>query len=228
MDKVTPAAAAVAIETNTRLGSIELQGCHVKKALEYFDLAYRNARKAKDDSMIRVCSFNLGAVHIADHNPQKGIQYLKKAIPPADIRDGHSNGDLYYNFGLAYESMSNREEAVKYFELSLEDYGKDKDRTMEAEVATKIGALYLSLDQQALQAARAYGVASASFAAVPDQLRQAQCLAQQAAALFKADKVEDTLHIADDCMLVCQSIPQDQALGNGLQKYLKFPQLWLI
>ncbi len=82
-------------------------------------------------------------MYIALQQPSKGIEILHKALPPPNHKDGKSNGDLFYNFGLGYEALRDSEQAAKYYELSLEEYHSEKDNThMEAEVAFKAGQCY--------------------------------------------------------------------------------------
>ena len=76
------------------------------------------------------------------------------------LRDGKSNGDLFYNFGHGYALLKQESEAVKYYELALEEYQSEKDNArMEADVSRQIGKIRVRLGQH-LQAARAYNVAA--------------------------------------------------------------------
>ena len=88
----------------------------------------------------------VGAVLIALKQAESGLEMLQRAIPPMNQRDGKSNGDLYYNFGLGYELLRNDAEAVKFFELAYEEYRMEKDNVrMENETIMKAGALYVQL-----------------------------------------------------------------------------------
>lgn len=201
------------IKGETFLGTKALQQCKLEEAIDHFSSAYQAACKTDDDYVKRACAFNLGAAYIANHNPVNGIKFLKKSLTPDHSDTSQTNGDLYYNFGLAYELLGGESEAAKHFELALEEYQKSNDLRMAAEVASRIGALYMSLSEL-LQAARAYGVAATSYAALSDGTNQALSLSQQVRALLKAGKMTDALHLADDCVLVCQTNEQNEALSE--------------
>lgn len=143
--------------------------------LTFFQLAYNKAQQLKDAYTKRSCAFNLGAVHIALGHSHKGITLLNQALPPPNHRDGKSNGDLFYNFGLGYEAAENFAEAAKYYELALEEYVSEKDNvSMEAEVASKAGQCYVRTGDW-LQAARCFGQGAVAFARIDNVEEEAQC-----------------------------------------------------
>ena len=197
-------------------GSKELQSGNLRKALDVFNKAFEHSLQLKDEFTIRVCAFNLGAVYIALRHPKEGLAMLQKAIPPPQAKDASSNADLFYNFGLGYELLSADTEAVKYFELSLEEYQAQKDHAeMEVVVAGKLGSLY-EKHKSLLQAARAYGIAAMACGKKRDTDHQILCMCQQANALLQAKKINDALDIADDCMILCQHIHQDETVIGRL------------
>ena len=90
-----------------------------------------------------------------------GLEYLQRAVPPLNKRDSKSNGDLFYNFAIGYTLLQTESEAVKYYELALEEYQSEKDNyIMEAVVAKQIGQMCANLPGRQLEAARAYSVAA--------------------------------------------------------------------
>jgi prefoldin subunit 5 len=65
--------------------------------------------------------------------------HLQQAVPSEERRDGRSNGDLYFNFGLGYEVTKNVHEAVRYFNKALDEYRLERDNlTMEIETLSKM------------------------------------------------------------------------------------------
>ena len=206
--------AAAVVDKYTRLGSDELLKGNLEKATELFETAFRRSQHTDDGFMSRVCTFNLGAVYIAQRDADKGLEMLQNAIPPMNTKDGRSNGDLFYNFGLAYELQSNVTEAVKYFELALEEYQAERDNVqMVAEVSMKLGIFYSSLGSR-LQSARCHGTAAASFHKVQDYGQQTLCLCQQGTALVQARKINDALEVSDNCMIMCQRVKELNTLGR--------------
>lgn len=125
---------------------------------------------------------------VALHQAEKGLEYLQKAIPPHNQKDGRSNGDLYYNFGMAYEVMNSNSEAVKYYELAFEEYQSERDNVqMEAEVAWRAGNLYSKLNSS-LQAARSFGIAAKAYAQLQTFNQQALSLCHQALELLQCKR----------------------------------------
>ena len=202
------------IDKSTKKGTGYLTEANLQKALREFDLALKQAHQLGDGFTIRACAFNVGAVYIALHQPEKGLELLQRAIPPPEEKDGKSNGDLFYNFGLAYEALDRASEAVRYYELALEEYQSEKDNvSMETDVAMKAGDLYSELGEW-LPAARAYGVAANVCARVEDRTKEAVSLCHQATSLLRGGRQENAIRSADDCMVLCQTVTEDQTLGE--------------
>ena len=88
------------IDKLTTKGNELIQSCQVADALTHFEKGYNYSRKLPDHYTQRSCAFNLGAVLIACNQAEKGLSILMHAIPPKNVSDGESNGDLYYNLAL--------------------------------------------------------------------------------------------------------------------------------
>ncbi len=181
-------------------------------------LAYNKAQQLTDAPYIkRSCAFNLGAVHIALGQPEKGIKSLEKALPPPNKKDGKSNGDLFYNFGLGYEALQKHVEAARYYELALEEYQLEKDNvTMEAEVSAKTGECYVRTSQW-LQAARCFGLGALAYSKVNNKPQEAQCRCRQASSLHNGKRVTEACNAADQCMILCQKVANGKMLGKLCQ-----------
>lgn len=102
------------------------------EALEKYKQAYDKAVELHNDFTIRACATNIGAAYIRFGTPEKakiGIRYLREAIPPDDKADGVSNGDLFFNMGLAYNIMHELQDATHYFERAFAEYKKERDNS---------------------------------------------------------------------------------------------------
>lgn len=63
-------------------------------------------------------------------------------MPSEGCSDGKSNGDLYFNFGLAYEGIKNLIESKHYFERALKEYKlEENNQKMEANTIHRLGKL---------------------------------------------------------------------------------------
>ena len=128
---------------------------------------------------------------------------LQRAIPPLNQRDGKSNGDLFYNFASGYRLLGDNSEAVKFYELALDEFRLESNAQMESEISLKAAELYSSL-KSPLQEARCYGVASLSFASQLDFQRQAVCMCKQATILAEQSAFHEAVAIAEDCLCLCE------------------------
>ena len=202
------------IDAHTKLGTEELQKGNLQKSLESFEQAFRRSLQLNESYTERACAFNVGAVYIALKQPVKGLEILQKAVPPMSQRDGRSNGDLFYNFALGYEAYEKPTEASRYYELALEEYKFECDNfIMEAEVGRKLGQLY-GRQGQWLEASRSFAATAAAHAQMQDWSKQADALCQQALSLLRSGSKEDALQTADDCMVLCQRVTQNDTLGE--------------
>lgn len=99
-----------------------LEQGQIVEAVKYYEKAYQLSRELNNDVNERTCALNLGAIYIANGDIDKGLEFLHKATPPDGQRDSHSNADLYFNFGLAYEKSNDVKKALKSFEDAYEEY----------------------------------------------------------------------------------------------------------
>ena len=211
---------AAEVEKVTQEGTDYLKQGNLEDAQKSFQAAFDKAEELSDDFIGRACAFNLGAVHIALHNPLPGLELLHSALPSSEVRDGRSNGDLYFNFGVAHELLQNDIEAARYYELSLEEYQKEKSNwEMEAEVGMKLGSTY-SRSKNDLQAARGYGVAATAYARCQMHSEHALSLSKQATSLLQASRPSDALRAADDSILLCQKAHQTEEFCKILFRQL--------
>lgn len=201
------------IDRFTRLGHEELQRGDVTKAVEAFLFAFKQAKQLDDGYLERSCAFNLGAVYIASKNPEKGLELLQKAVPPMNKRDGSSNGDLYYNFGLAYESLKNNAEMVKYFQIALQEYELEDNHEMVAALSKKLGQIYAKGSKHK-DAADCYGKAAKAYGGLLQVDERIQMLNNRAQQLLKVGDKTECLPTLDDCFILCQKMDNKSKQGE--------------
>ena len=202
------------VEALTRQGTELFEQGKLSQAIATFEATYRQATQLNDASCICNCAFNLGAVYIANRQPEKGLAMLNNALPCTTDGDNTLKADLYYNFGLAYELLGNREEAVKYLELALEEYHKEPDKTpTEADLAAKIADVYTNLNN-APQAARNHQVAAVLYAQIAKFDEHVVQLCKQATRLLQGGKVESAKEVSDSCMVSCHAVKASRCLGE--------------
>lgn len=116
-------------------------------ALERYNMAYTQAKELGNAFTLRACAANLGAMYISlgtKAEAEKGLKYLKEATPPEGMADGVSNGDLYFNFGLAYEVLGRYREAAGSFKQALQEYRRERDNmNMEIETLKRLQQVHI-------------------------------------------------------------------------------------
>ena len=119
------------------------------EALEKYDKAYTQAKKLGNAFTIRACAANLGAMYVSlgkKDEAEKGLKYLKEATPPEGMADGVSNGDLFFNFGLAYKVLGRFRAAGSSFQQALQEYRKERDNiNMEIETLKQLIQVILTI-----------------------------------------------------------------------------------
>ncbi|XP_064620014.1 serine/arginine repetitive matrix protein 1-like isoform X4 [Lineus longissimus] len=205
MDDSGRALLSMDIDRFTKLGHEELQNGDVTKAVEAFLFAFKQAKQFDDGYLERSCAFNLGAVYIASNNPEKGLELLQRAVPPMNKRDGSSNGDLYYNFGLGYESLKNSAEMVKYFQMALQEYELENNHEMIAALSKKLGQIYAK-GSKSKEAADCYGKAAKAFGSLFQVEERILMLSNRAQQLLKVGDKTECLPTLDDCFQLCQKM----------------------
>ena len=187
---------------------------NLKEAVIIFEDAYRQATQL-NNSCECDCAFNLGAVYIANHEPDKGLAMLNNVWKVCeDIDAGTLKADLYYNYGLAYELQKKEKEAVNYMELALETYQGQPDKTLTmANLAAKIADMYTNL-YNAPQAAKNHQVAAALYAQMEMSDKHIIQLCKEASQLFLGGWEKRAKEVADSCITECQNIRDKDKLGE--------------
>ena len=208
------------IDKFTKLGSAELTKGALEQALEAFHFAFKRSVELNEGFTERTCAFNLGAVYIALNKPEKGLEFLQKAVPPMYKRDGKSNGDLFYNFALGYQSLNNAGEMLKYLELALEEYQYEgENAAMEAEVGNKLGTLYAQFGKHP-QAVRVFDITGHAYGILEEREKQVEAFSQQGLHLHLAGKTPEALAILEHCLKLCHSLQAGEGTGKTMGQIL--------
>jgi tetratricopeptide (TPR) repeat protein len=212
MDDSNRALLSMDIDRFTRLGHEELQKGDVTKAVEAFIFAFKQAKQLDDGYLERSCAFNLGAVYIASKKPEKGLELLQRAVPPMNKRDGSSNGDLYYNFGLGYESLKNTVEIIRYFQMALQEYELEDNQEMIAALSKKLGQIYAK-NSEHRDAAECFGKAAKAYGNLLQVDERIQMLNNRTQQLLKVGDKAACLPTLDECFLLCQKMDNKSKQG---------------
>ncbi|XP_048753430.1 tetratricopeptide repeat protein 24-like isoform X2 [Ostrea edulis] len=195
---------AAEVEKFSKLGTQDIQNNHLERALESFKYAYKRSKELEDDGYTeRACAFNLGAVYIAIGDSKKGIETLNRALPPDNIREGRSNGDLFFNLGLGYENIGNTEEAVKNFKIALEEYKIERDNVqMEAETLEKLGQLYLKTRNKF--AMETFDQLAQTYSILDNHAKQLWAQTEKANQQFANSMSEEAEKTAEECLKLAE------------------------
>lgn len=198
LDRGTAIAAAVEVEKYSKQGTELLQSGHLTGAVKAFKYAYKFAGDLDDEYMERACAFNLGAAYIAMGQGEKGLNVLNHAIPTEDRKDGRSNGDLYFNFGLGYESTKNFPEAIRAFNKALGEYRCERDNlSMEIETLLKLAVLCHNTRNNHLM--NTYHQLAEAYAMQDNIEKQMWALCEKANAYNSYGDIERAESAADEC-----------------------------
>ncbi|XP_033749635.1 uncharacterized protein LOC117334243 isoform X4 [Pecten maximus] len=207
--------AALDVERYSKQGTADLQVGHIDKALDAFKYAYKRSRDVDDGYTERACAFNLGAAYIAANQAKRGLDVLQQAVPPDNKKEGRSNGDLYFNFGLGFENLGNLEEAVRYYMKSYEEYKSERDNLqMEAESLEKLGNLQVKTDN--VFAEDSYGKLAEVYGLMNKPVKQLESLCQKANQQHKHKKSTECEATADECLRLTEQCGSVTQVGNAL------------
>ncbi|XP_074651471.1 uncharacterized protein LOC141906154 [Tubulanus polymorphus] len=203
------------IEKFTKIGNNELQKGNVAKSIEAFELAFRRSVLSDDSFTERACAFNLGAVYIAANKPERGLEYLQRAVPPLNGHDGKSNGDLFYNFALGYELLKNTPGMVRYLELAFEQYKTENGNyAMESTVASRLAREYARIDDNQ-NAAKYYGISADLYKELPSaEEDMVNALNLQTKLLAKIGDLESCRRQLDRCMASVALLKEPEKQGK--------------
>lgn len=208
------------IDRQTRLGSEEIKMQRMDLAIDHLANAYQLSRQLNDDVTERACAFNIGAAYITSKQAEKGLDYLQRAVPPMNKRDGISNGDLFQNFAIGYEMLNKAEEMVHYFQLALQEYRQENlGPNLEISISIKIANALASMNEFA-KAADAYGQLAQLYEKVGNHGAQADALLRRSKLLSKCGDSVEQVKCLSQCLQVCHLVLDVEKKGKRWFKLL--------
>lgn len=207
--------AALDVEKYSKIGTQDLQTGQLDQALEAFKYAYKRSHELEDGFTERACAFNLGAAYIAMGQPKRGLEILHKAVPPENRREGKSNGDLYFNFGLGYEGLGNYEDAARNYTKALEEYRAEGDNSeMEIETLEKLAQIYARTKNAFTVDAYSQLVQLYENTNNPaNYLKHMRALFEKSYHLYQGGKNAEAEIAADECMKITEKCGANTDVG---------------
>jgi tetratricopeptide (TPR) repeat protein len=206
------------IDEFTKLGYNELQTGNLNTAIEAFKNAHRHSIYLNDINTEQLCAFNLGAAYVAAKKPKEGLELLSTAVPPVKRPDEKPKGDVYYNFGLGYETMHNMDDTIKYFELAFEAYQEEKRDTPTSRkiltVAKKLGFCYGKIGSCSQAVNRLKIVTKLHDELEEDVEERIPVLCELGSQLATLNKYLEALHYADECFTCCSQLEDSLRKGE--------------
>lgn len=171
------------IEDLTKKGHQYLQNGDVEMSYLTYEKALTLAQDTNDAFTVRACLFNLGACCVAKNEPQKGLEFLLRALPPDKHIDGVLNFcDLHYNMAIAYDLLGKAREAKRCYETALEGYREYSNSEMIAEVCLKLGGTLATLGSLKV-AVDVFHDGEKVFKELQDRRHEVLCLSSRATLL---------------------------------------------
>ncbi|KAM4013757.1 tetratricopeptide repeat protein 24 isoform 1-T3 [Anomaloglossus baeobatrachus] len=201
------------IEGLTKAGHKALTAGDLPVAMSCFKKAFLLSISIKQKAVQRACAFNLGAVYVETGKPEKGLEFLLKSQP----RDGEGeepSGDLYFNLGLAYESLQDFPRALEHFRKAVLLY-EPSQRGNEADAHMKMGYCYLSMKDKA-RAAQCFQEA-ADFYMEAQKLDMVAVALNEAANYMLQSQCYDSGHvlqILNEARMVCEQLTRRDLLAK--------------
>lgn len=93
----------------------------------------------QDSRVVRACTYNLGAAYVESGQPQKGLEFLRRAQsgPKAERLP-----DLQFNFALAHNALGQSTEAAAHFLQAAQLYRSQGDGGSEGDACMEMGHCY--------------------------------------------------------------------------------------
>ena len=199
------------VDRLTRHGHNYLSEGNIDDACAAFEQAAALSSQIKEGYTERACYFNLGACCVAQGDAKKGLEYLKKAVPPDKDVDGCANyADLQYNMGLAYDALNQLQTAVECYETALLEYRSQSNQEMQAETLNKL-AVGCSAIGETAKAAGYFGEASGVYKSLGDKKNEVLSLTSRASLLGQLKDIDECAKALILVIELCEDL-SDQTL----------------
>ncbi|XP_054477490.1 tetratricopeptide repeat protein 24 [Anoplopoma fimbria] len=202
----------VDIEELTSAGHGALQAGRTEDALSCFTNALKAAEQLQDSRVLQACSFNLGAAYVESGQPNKGLDFLRRAQPGPKA---NRLPDLQFNLALAHNALGQSQEAAAYFLQAAQLYSSQGDGGSEGDACMEMSRCYgteqdWSLAVQGfLRAAESYRVAAMLDSA-------AAALKEAGSHMIQSDQFshDDIINVLTECLSLTDNITDPRILGE--------------
>ena len=199
------------VDGATRLGHEQLAKGNIDDACSSFEKAVQLAEELKEGFTERACYFNVGACYVAQGDPKRGVEFLRKALPPDKESDGRTNyADLQYNLGTAYDALGDLHKAVECYETAAEEYKTQENQEMRGETLLRLGKDWTSIGELK-KAAEIYEQCARIFQEMGDKNTQLLILNNLASLLAELRDIAICGRVLTQIIELCQEV-EDNAL----------------
>ncbi|XP_031572581.1 tetratricopeptide repeat protein 24-like [Actinia tenebrosa] len=217
------------VDRLTQHGHTCLSEGNIDDACSAFERAAALSSHIEEGYTERACYFNLGACYVAQGDARKGLEYLKKAVPPDKDSDGCANyADLHYNLGLAYDALNLLQSGVECYETALMEYKNQNNQEMQAETLNKL-AVDCSAIGEAKKAADYFGDAAGVYKGLGDKKNEVLALTSRASLLGLLKEIDECAKTLTLVIEQCEDLTDQTLQGkiyndlgllyNGLKSY---------
>ena len=204
------------VEKLTTSGHEAFRNGNIEIACESFENAVKLASHLKEGFTERACYFNLGASYVARGDARKGIEFLKKALPPDKEADGSANfADLHYNLGIAYDSIGDVENALKCYDIAVKEYRTQENGEMLGETLMKLGIACVFLSD-IKRGSDFYGDAAEVFRDLGDKKSEVLALSSRISLLAELEDIENCGAVLRVLIERCEELSDNTLKGKSL------------
>lgn len=204
------------VDRLTQHGHTCLSEGNIDDACAAFEQAAALSSHIKEGYTERACYFNLGACYVAQGDARKGLEFLKKAVPPDKDSDGGANyADLHYNMGLAHDALNQLRSAVDCYETALIEYEHQSNQEMKAEALNKIAVGYSAIGEAA-KAAGSFGVAAEVYKSLGDKKSEVLALTSRASLLGQLKEIDECAKTLTLVIELCEDLTDQTLQGKYL------------
>ncbi|XP_068585922.1 tetratricopeptide repeat protein 24 [Cebidichthys violaceus] len=202
----------VDIEGLTSAGHGALQDGRTEDALSCFNNALKAAQQLQDSRVLRACSFNLGAAYVESGQPDKGLDFLRRAHsgPKANRLP-----DVQFNLALAHNALGQSQEAAAYFLQAAQLYSSQGDGGSEGDACMEMSHCY-GRDQDWALAVQGFLRAAESYKVAAMLDSAAGALKEAGSHMIQSDQFshDDVTAVLTECLSLTDSITDPRILGE--------------